>query len=62
MDYINKKNNALVENYILIVLIIFILFFEAIKTLLGLFSYGIFKKEILTFNSNLGFDMKIKMR
>ena len=58
----NKKNNSLVDNYILFVLIITILFLNSIKTLLEFFSYGIFKKEILTIKSNLGFDMKIKMK
>jgi len=58
----NKKNNALVDNYILFILIITILFFNSIKTLLEVFSYGILKKEILTLKSNLGFDMKIKMK
>ena len=58
----NKKNNSLVDNYILVVLFIFILVFNAIKTLTELFSYGIFKKEILTLKSNLGFDLKIKIK
>jgi len=62
MKIINKKNNSLVDNYILFVLIITILFLNSIKTLLEFFSYGIFKKEILTIKSNLGFDMKIKMK
>ena len=62
MQINNKKNNSLVDNYILFVLFIFILVFNAIKTLMGLFSYGIFKKEILTLKSNLGFDLKIKMK
>ena len=62
MTSINKKNNRLVENYILIILIIFILLFDAVKTLFDLFSYGILKKEVLTLKSNLGFDMKIKMK
>ena len=62
MKIINKKNNSMVDNYILFVLFIFILVFNAIKTLTELFSYGIFKKEILTLKSNLGFDLKIKIK
>ena len=62
MKIINKKSNSLVDNYILFVLFIFILAFNAIKTLMQLFSYGIFKKEILTLKSNLGFDLKIKIK
>ncbi len=59
---INQKNNSLVDKYIVFVLFITIIFFNSIKTLLEVFSYGIFKKEILTLKSNLGFDMKIKMK
>ena len=62
MQKIIKKDNELVENYILIILFISILFFNALKTLLELFSYGIYKKEILTLKSNLGFDLNIKMK
>ena len=62
MQKIIKKNNELVENYILIILFISILLFNALKTLLELFSYGIYKKEILTLKSNLGFDMTIKIK
>ena len=62
MQKIIRKKNQLVENYILIILFISILFFNALKTLLELFSYGIYKKEILTLKSNLGFDLNIKMK
>ena len=62
MKKINKKNNSLIDNYILIILLSGILFFKAMKTLLELFSYGVLKKEILTLKSNLGFDLKIKMK
>ena len=62
MKKINKIDNELVDNYILLILFTSILVFNAIKTLSKLFSYGIFKKEILTLKSNLGFDLKIKMK
>ena len=62
MQKINQKKNELVENYILIILFIFILLFNSFKTLLEIFSYGIYKKEILTLKSNLGFDLNIKMK
>ena len=62
MQKIIRKKNQLVENYILIILFISILFFNSLKTLLELFSYGIYKKEILTLKSNLGFDLNIKMK
>ena len=62
MKKINKKNNSLVDNYIVFLLLITILVFNSIKVLFELFSYGIFKKEILTLKSNLGFDMTIKIK
>jgi len=62
MKAINQKNNLLVDNYIVFVLFIFILVFNALKTLFQLFTYGILKKEILTLKSDLGFDLKIRMK
>ena len=62
MKAINQKNNLIVDNYIVFVLFIFILVFNALKTLFQLFTYGILKKEILTLKSDLGFDLKIRMK
>ena len=62
MKTLEKKNNSLIDNYILLTLFITILLFQSIKTLLELFSYGILKKEVLTKKSNLGFDLKIRMK
>ena len=58
----NKGKNIIVENFIVFFLFIVFLVFKSLKTLFGIFSYGIFKKEILTTRSNLGFDMKIKIK
>ena len=58
----NKHKNILVENFIIIFLVTVFLVFQSLKTLLRIFSYGIFKKEILTTKSNLGVDIKIKIR
>ena len=57
-----EKKNSLIDNYILLTLFLLILLFQSIKTLLELFSYGIIKKEVLTEKSNLGFDLKIRMK
>tara|TARA_Y100001933_G_C18768549_1_gene467150 strand:- start:303 stop:488 length:186 start_codon:yes stop_codon:yes gene_type:complete len=57
-----EKKNSLIDNYILLTLFIIILLFQSIKTLLELFSYGILRKEVLTEKSNLGFDLKIRMK
>ena len=62
---INSKNNrkdTLVENIMIFFLFILFLFFESLKNLSELISYGIFKKEILTTKSNLGVDIKIKIK
>ena len=58
----SEKGASLVDTFIIFFLIISIMFFESLKTLSRLFTYGIFKKEILTNKSNLGFDFKIKIR
>ena len=55
-------NNALVENFIVFFLFLAFLFFKSLKTLSEFFSYGVLKKEILTSKSNLGVDIKIKIK
>ena len=61
MDNLENKN-ILVENFIIIFLFAVFLVFQSLKTLSRIFSHGIFKKEILTTKSNLGVDIKIKIR
>ena len=58
----NKNRSYLVDSTMIFFLLISFLIFEAVKTLSEIFTYGIFKKEILTTKSNLGFDFKIKIR
>ena len=58
----NKKFNKVIDIYILTVIFLVILFCKSIRDLIEIFSYGVFKKEILTEESNIGFDMKIKMK
>ena len=55
------KFNDAKDAYIITIIFLFILFIKALFSLLELFTYGIFKKEILTESSKLGFDIKIKM-
>ena len=57
-----KEFNKVVDIYIFTVIFFIILFYKSVKVLLEIFSYGIFKKEILTVESNIGFDIKIKMK
>ncbi len=61
-NLLNKKRSALIDSIIIFFLLISFLIYESLKTLSGIFTYGILKKEILTTKSNLGFDFKIKIR
>jgi len=58
----NKNKNLLVENIIVFFLFTVFLLFNSLKTLSEIFTYGIIKKEILTTKSNLGVDIKIKIK
>ena len=58
----NKKVNKVVDNYIFIIIFLIILLFKSIRDLIEIFSYGIFKKEILTEDSKIGFDIKIRIK
>ncbi len=58
----NKNKNILVENLIILFLFAVLLVFKSLKTLSRIFTYGILKKEILTTKSNLGVDIKIKIK
>ena len=61
-----RKTSPIIFNDVIDMYIITTIFFikitiQALSSLLELFTYGIFKKEILTESSKLGFDIKIKM-
>ena len=58
----NKNKNILVENLIVFFIFTVFLVFNSLKTLSKIFTYGIIKKEILTTKSNLGVDIKIKIK
>jgi len=55
------KFNNVIDAYILFTIFFFTLSINALSVLFELFTYGIFKKEILTESSKLGFDITIKM-
>ena len=61
-NFENKNKNILVENLIVFFLFTVFLVFNSLKTLSKIFTYGIIKKEILTTKSNLGVDIKIKIK
>ena len=58
----NKEFNKVVDIYIFTVIFFIILFYKSVRVILEVFSYGVLKKEILTEESNIGFDLKIKMK
>ena len=61
-NFENKNKNTLVENLIVFFLFTVFLVFKSLKTLSEIFTYGIIKKEILTTKSDLGVDIKIKIK
>ena len=63
MSNLDKKNkNILIENLIVFFLFTVFLVFKSLKTLSKIFTHGIIKKEILTTKSDLGVDIKIKIK
>ena len=58
----NKNKNILVGNLIVFFLFTVYLVFKSFGVLSKIFTYGIYKKEILTTKSNLGVDIKIKIK
>ena len=58
----NKKFNKVADIYIFTIIFSTILFYKSVRVLIEIFSYGVLKKEILTEESNIGFDIKIKMK
>ena len=56
------NKNLLVENLIVFFLFAVVLVFKSLKTLSRIFTYGILRKEILTTKSDLGVDIKIKIK
>ena len=62
MSKLIKSKNILVENLIVFFVFTVVLVFKSLKTLSEIFTYGILKKEILTTKSNLGVDIKIKIK
>tara|TARA_S200000501_G_C20702416_1_gene690157 strand:- start:287 stop:478 length:192 start_codon:yes stop_codon:yes gene_type:complete len=61
-NLLNKKRSSHVDAIIIFFLFVSVLVFKSLRTLSEFFTYGIFKKEILTTKSNLGFDFTIKIK
>ena len=56
------NNNIFIDNLMVFFLFTVFLVFNSLKTLSGIFTYGLLRKEILTTKSNLGVDIKIKIK
>ena len=57
-----QADNSITNNFIIILFSIFSLFLESILIIISLFKKGILKKEILSKETNLGFDLIIKRK
>ena len=57
-----NNNNSITYNFIILIFSIISLFVESIITIISLFKKGIFKKEILSKKTDLGFDLIIKRK
>ena len=56
------NDNSITNNFIILIFSIISLFVESILTIISLFKKGIFKKEILSKKTDLGFDLIIKRK
>jgi hypothetical protein len=57
-----KKDHSIANNSIILFFSILSLFLESIVIIMSLLKKGIFKKEILSEKTNLGFDLVIKRK
>ena len=58
----NKNINMIIDKIIVFFLFTIFLVFKSLRVLSKIFTNGIYKKEILTTKSNLGVDIKIKIK
>ena len=61
-DSKKHNNNSITYNFIILIISTISLFVESIITIISLFKKGIFKKEILSKKTDLGFDLIIKRK
>ena len=60
--YSIEINYSLANNFIILIFSIISIFIESIIIIISLFKKGIFKKEVLSKKTNLGFDLIIKRK
>ena len=56
------NDNSITNNFIILIFSIISLFIESTITIISFFKKGIFKKEILSNKTDLGFDLIIKRK
>ena len=61
-DSKKNNNNSITYNFIILIISTISLFVDSIITIISLFKKGIFKKEILSKKTDLGFDLIIKRK
>ena len=57
-----EKDNSITNNFIILIFSILSLFFESLIIIISIFKKGILKKEVLSKETNLGFDLIIKRK
>ena len=57
-----KNNSSIANHFIILIFSIISLFVESIIIIISLFKKGIFKREILSKKTDLGFDLIIKRK
>ena len=57
-----EKDNSITNNFIILIFSILSLFIESLIIIISLSKKGIFKKEVLSKKTNLGFDLIIKRK
>jgi len=57
-----NNKNSITNNFIILIFSIISLFLESIIIIISLFKKGIFKREILSKKTDLGFDLIIKRK
>ena len=57
-----KKNDSMTNHFIILIFSFISLFIESIVIIISIFKKGIFRKEILSKKTDLGFDLIIKRK
>jgi len=57
-----NNKNSITNNFIILIFSIISLFVESIIIIISFFKKGLFKKEILSKKTDLGFDLIIKRK